>query len=189
MHAMSLVDAIAHFAEKYEVPSQIVYAVAKVESNNAMLAIRYEARYRWMWDCVNNRPFRRVTDSEAAKTSAPLDFPRPPAHPLGVYSSANTEWHAQRTSWGPFQMMGAVLREAGYNNPFPELCADPSLAALWGCRHLSHLRDKYWDDHGWAGVVAAYNAGRPRAVKGRYKNQEYVNSIARAGAIPFVAIG
>ena len=59
-------------------------------------------------------------------------------------------------------MMGALLRERGYAGPFPGIACDPELATRFACLHLSCLRDRYFDKHSWSGVVAAYNAGRPR---------------------------
>ena len=184
---MTLVDEIAKYAERYNVPSHVALAVAKTESNNTMPALRYEPAYKYLWDNANNRPFRGLSADEVASPRAPKGFAGS-ALSWAWYCSADTEWQMQKVSWGPFQIMGAVLRENGYIDPFPRLCCDESLAALWGCRHLSMLKDRYYQKHGWTGVVAAYNAGRPRMQGGKYVNQDYVNKVARNGATGFVHI-
>ena len=186
---MNLGDQIVKYADSYKVPSQIAVAVAQTESDMLMTALRYEPNYRYLWDNKHNRAFKGLTTAKARAASPAPGFTG--SNPSwGWFCNATTEWHMQKTSWGPFQMMGSVLRENGYIGPFPAICADEALAALWGVRHLSMLRDAYYSKHGWNGVVAAYNAGRPRLLEsGRYVNQEYVNKISRAGAQAYVTIG
>jgi hypothetical protein len=182
---MTLIDAIHQYSTGYNLPQNIVMAIAKVESNLSMHATRAESRYRWLWDSRRHRPFRRLSNPEIISNEAPDDFPRP----TEFYASADTEWQGQRTSWGPFQMMGAVLRERRYNGPFVAVCCDPDLAAKFACSHLSHLRDKYFNKHGWTGVVAAYNAGSPRKDRnGVYVNAGYLNKISISGAQKYLTI-
>lgn len=187
---MNLQDSITTISAGYDLPVKLVAAVARVESNMGGLAIRFEPGYRWLWDMQNNKPFRHLSDEERYSTRAPRDFYAGSIDLTGYYSSDDTEWVGQRTSWGPFQMMGAVLREAGYFGPFTALCFDMETATRFACAKLSHLRDKYFDKHGWSGVVAAYNAGRPRRDElGRLVNQDYVNKISKAGAGDLVQVG
>jgi hypothetical protein len=43
---------------------------------------------------------------------------------------------------------------------------------------LRHLADWHQAEHGWPGVIAAYNAGSPRiAAAGNFVNQDYVNHV------------
>lgn len=175
---MNLVDYITKFSDGYHLPLDIVLGIARTESNMEMHAIRAEPLFRWTWNCETNRPFRRLTDDEILSNSAPVDFPRPTTY----FATEHTEWQGQRMSWGPFQMMGTLLRERGFYGPFPQICCDPETAARFACAHISSLRDRYLDKHGWQGVVAAYNAGRPRKdVEGKYVNYEYVNKVSKAG--------
>lgn len=180
---MNLQDCIARYSVGYDLPTLLVTAIARVESGLLGTAIRFEPDYRWLWDMNNNRPFRHPTEEERYNTHAPDDFNAGRPEITGFYCSDDTEWIGQHISWGPFQMMGAVLRETGYKGPLPELCVDPDLASRFACVHLSKLKYRYFNRHGWSGVVAAYNAGRPRRDDtGRFFNQEYVNKVSQAGA-------
>ncbi len=182
---MNLIDAINHFCVGYELPQNIVMAIAKVESNLSMPALRAEPHYRWMWDVKQHKPFRRPSNLELTSNEAPDDFPRPTMY----FGNADTEWQGQRMSWGPFQMMGAVLRERRYAGPFPSICCSPELAARFACSHLSNLRDRFYDKHGWTGVVAAYNAGTPRKDSaGVYANAGYLNKVSISGAQKYLTI-
>lgn len=176
---MNLVDSIARYSKGYDLPQNLVMSVAKVESNLSMHALRAEPNYRWLWNVETHKPFRRLNNPEVISNTAPEDFPRP--HQF--FCSVDTEWQGQRMSWGPFQMMGAVLRERRYTGPFPAICCDPDLAAKFACSHLSHLRDRFYKKHGWAGVVAAYNSGTPRKTPdGVYINAGYLNKVSISGA-------
>lgn len=180
---MNLVDHITHFCTGYKLPLDVVMAIARVESAMNPYAIRAEPQYRWLWDNLFNKPFRRLEPAEIDLSWAPDDFVAP--HEANI--TADTEWNGQRMSWGPFQMMGALLRERGYKGDFPAICCEPELAARFACSHISNLRDKYLDKHGWAGVVAAYNAGRPRKTEnGIYVNYQYVNKVSKEGGRKYV---
>lgn len=177
---MNLQDYISRLAPKHRVPPSLAFAIAKVESNMEMTAIRHEPHFRWLWDVRKHAAFRRLSSAEVAASQAPDDFKALPSEYF--YSSDDTEWMGQRTSWGPFQMMGALLRERGYRGPFPELCRDAELATRFALLHIEWLALRYGGKHGWAGVAAAYNAGRPRKdEQGRYLNRDYVVKVAQAG--------
>lgn len=174
---MNLQDHISRLSPRFNLPTNLVRAIAKVESNLEMSAIRHEPHYRWLWDNEQNKPFRTLDHAEIGSAYAPTDFYAVSDTP-GFYSSDHTEWMGQRTSWGPFQVMGGVLRERGYKDAFPKMCIDPELATRFALTQLSKLRDRYYHKHGWAGVAAAYNAGRPRKDEnGRYLNREYLVKI------------
>jgi soluble lytic murein transglycosylase-like protein len=73
------------------------------------------------------------------------------------------------------QVMGALARELGLQGPIPQLL-DPTLGADYGCRHLANLRRRFHADHGWRGVVQAYNSGHPQHAN------VYPDKVAQAGA-------
>ena len=186
---MNLVDATARHCHGYDLPLNLVLAIGKVESALDPYAIRFEPRYRWMWDSRRNRAFRRLGSAEVAGNEAPNDFKVLDPTLSGFFSSADTEWTGQKMSWGPFQMMGALMRECGYRGPFPKLCDDHDLSARFACLHIAKLKVRYHRRHGWSGVVAAYNAGRPRRdSNGYYLNQSYVNKVAEAGVSNLVTV-
>lgn len=177
---MNIVDTFSHYCSGYHLPQSLVLALAQVESVLTMTSMRFEPTYRWLWNCEDDKPFRRVEISEAMIGAAPDDFSVP--HGCGTL---DTEWMGQRTRWGPLHINGAILRERRFYGPFPTMCADMDMAARFSCAHLSNLRDRYFDKHGWAGVVSAFDAGRPRmSDKGVYRNVDYLIRVAN---IPGVA--
>ncbi|WP_051286217.1 lytic transglycosylase domain-containing protein [Megalodesulfovibrio gigas] len=149
---LAILDAAAG---EFGLPSNVVVAVAKVESGLNSYAIRFEPQYRWLVDARDLRPL------STPGASPPQSFPSLRG------CSGLTEWAAQKTSWGLMQVMGAVARERGFQGVFlSELCV-PAVGAHYGCKHLRHLHARFFDRHGWAGVLAAYNAGSPTADAGR----------------------
>lgn len=144
-----------------------------VESSVDPDAWNPEPAYRWVWDVVNNKPFR-VTSVEALDKAPPEDFPT-------RRGDRDAEWWGQQASWGLMQVMGAVARERGFDPRvhFPRLCSDPQLGLAYGCAHLAHMRDRWFKEHGWMGVVAAYNAGSVRYRSGVLENADYVRKVAR----------
>lgn len=163
-------------AHVHQLPAKLVAAVCLVESGNDIFAWRAEPRYRYLWDVKSGGAFRPLTAAENASEAAPADFPY-----LSGLSSRDSEWRGQQASWGPMQVMGAVAREYGFLGRFPALCTAWE-GVRYGCRHLVQLKLRYLDRFGWAGVVAAYNAGSPRMDEtGRWVNEAYVNKIADAG--------
>ena len=129
----------------------LLAALVMQESAGKRRATRYEAHYRWVWDTLNRKPFRRLTDAEARSDAPPPDF----HGPAGAVSQ--DEWCGQRTSWGICQVMGAVARELGYE--------DPSFYGLWdvdtnlelGAKLLEKLLRR-WE---LSDALSAYNAGAP----------------------------
>lgn len=83
------------------------------------------------------------------------------------------EYIGQKTSWGLMQVMGAVAREYGFTDQFPALW-DPATGIKYGVKHLRRLYAK----HGkWPQTIAAYNAGTPQLIDGKFKNQAYVDKV------------
>lgn len=162
-------SAVREIAEKYSLPSGLVEAVIEVESGWSSHAIRYEPHYRWLWDAELNKPFKVPSNTE----TTPQNFPFYP-----LISSRETEFIGQKISWGPMQVMGAVARELGFRREFPALCGP--LGIGYGCKHLANLKRRYFSDHGWGGVVSAYNAGSVRLNDdGHYVNAPYVARVER----------
>lgn len=162
----TLIGQIARSADAFDLPRELVLAVCQVESNFNPWACRHEPGYRYLWDVTSNRPCQVRPDIAAQRQ--PLAGFKGPA---GV--SALTEWITQQTSWGLMQVMGAVAREFGFRGHLPQLCF-PTDGLTYGCRHLVNLKRAHYAAHGWAGVVSAYNSGRPTG------DDEYV---ARVSAV------
>ena len=183
---LNIPDAFSYYSRGYSIPMEILKAIATVESNNNPLACRAEPGYRWCWNCVTNKPFKRISTQQAQMAKAPSDFPAPP-HSWGFYSSASTEFALQRQSHGLLQVMGAVLRERGFQGPLTEIYQYPAIGIQFGAAHLSNLHRRFYKKHGWPGVIAAFNMGTPRTNdQGDYVNWQYLNKVNVAGAKRFV---
>lgn len=157
-----LEEAIRVKAKQFSLPLEMLAAMVVVESSGNSKATRYEPHYHYLWDCARKRPVR----SEVYVVPPP-----------GLQTNRPREARGQKTSWGPLQIMGAVAREAGFNDAFEELLGP--LGLYYGCLHLSRYRDRYIGKFGLPGVVAAYNAGSPRMGKRGFENQDYVNKVSR----------
>ena len=144
--------ASAELTEKQTlITPELVVAIAKVESNWNIWAIRYEKNYKYLY------------------------YPRKVKPPD---CSIETEIIAQKTSWGLCQIMGAVAREYGFEGWLTHLL-EPYQNIKYAIRHLLTLEKRY-KRFGLSGIISAYNAGSPRMVNGRYINQDYVNKVYRA---------
>lgn len=151
-------DALRRHAARHGLPVALVAAIVQVESAAEPWAVRFEPAF---YD----------------RYIAPLDF-RPVAP-----CSRRTEGVLRACSFGPMQVMGQVARELGFLGAYlTELC-DPDLGIDYGCRHLANKAALYWEDCGWEGVAAAYNAGKPLrlADPDRWANQPYIDKIKAAG--------
>lgn len=140
-------------ARRLNLPVGLIHAIVQVESSGNPWAIRFEPAFKKLY-----------LDGKAWKVFGPI--------------SHDTEVMARATSWGLMQVMGQVARERGYEGCYlSELCK-PATGLEYGCRQLKHFEQRYYDAHGWSGVIAAYNAGSPRRdVAGEFVNQTYVNKI------------
>ena len=150
---MDYTTEIDENAARFGIPPALIRAVIQVESAGDTWATRFEPHYRWLWDPFNHKPFR--VNAIKARLAHP-----PKGMPSYSYSSDATEWAHQKTSWGLMQVMGAVAREYGFSQQLTTLCR-PGRGIEYGCRHLARLRDRWFDRHGWAGVLDGYNDGNP----------------------------
>jgi len=176
----ALADRAGAAANEHELPPALVIAIVATESGWNPSAWRVEPPYRYLWDNRTGKPFRHLTHAEIASEEAPSDF-----HAIAG-QSRDTEWWGQQASWGLMQVMGAVARENGFKEAFPALC-NPHTGLHYGCAHLHDLVHHYRGRYGWAGVVAAYDAGSPRrGDDGRWVNQSYVDMVASHGAADLI---
>ena len=154
----------SRFSHQYGVPLDLLRAIVLTESGGDRFAMRYEPRYRWLWDVKRNRPYSSKT---------PDLFPAP----AGV--SRETERNAQMTSWGLMQVMGAVARERGFGGRFlSELCSI-EVGMRYGCQHLLAYRKRYGN---WEAAAVSYNAGSPRRKEdGTWVNQVYIDKLRQHG--------
>ena len=154
----------SRFSHQYGVPLDLLRAIVLTESGGDRFAMRYEPRYRWLWDVKRNRPYSSKT---------PDLFPAP----AGV--SRETERNAQMTSWGLMQVMGAVARERGFEGRFlSELCSI-EVGMRYGCQHLLAYRKRYGN---WEAAAVSYNAGSPRRKEdGTWVNQVYIDKLRQHG--------
>lgn len=150
---------IGRAARQHGLPVALVTAIVRVESEGNPWAMRYESAF-----------YDRYIASTHVQGRAPC--------------SDLTEARARATSYGLMQIMGAVARERGFDQPFlSELC-DPDVGLEFGCRQLASLSQRYISQYGWAGVVAAYNAGSPRqTTDGEWVNQSYVDKVRKEGGL------
>lgn len=88
------------------------------------------------------------------------------------YSLAE-EMIAQQTSYGLSQVMGYNYRDMGFVDNLKNVL-DPYTNIHYFCRFFVKHCSKYsvMEDK-----IAAYNAGSPRRVSGKYVNQQYVDKV------------
>ena len=167
---------VSLLAQRYGIPPTILFAIIQVESGWRADLARFEPGYRWLWDARHGKPYT-VPESFVNSVRAPDDF-------KGILpESDDSEWILQRISFGPAQVLGSTSRWLGYREPLLNL-ASWTDGVEYGCKYLDYLRNRHVQGHGWAGVVAAYNAGSPRYVDDEtFVNQEYVHKVLEAGAI------
>jgi hypothetical protein len=126
---------IANYAYDVKLDPWLVLGVVWQESSGEVGAYNPEQKYRWFWDCKNNKPFRKVTDEENRSEYPPKDF-----YDMRGFKGvdADQEWWAQQASWGVMQPMGAVARECGYRGIYlTQLVISPELNIQIGCTHLA----------------------------------------------------
>lgn len=145
---LALLPAIVAAAERHGLDAAVFAALVEHESEGekdpAHPVPRHEPTYRWLW-------------------------PRG----MDAYGLSDDELAFQRHSWGPAQVMGAVLRELGYTGSGPELLDDPARAIGYGAEYLSRCL------HGAGGLYvvacARYNAGGRGELTRR--GQEYTDGV------------
>lgn len=147
----------------------LLAAVVWQESRGRRRAVRYEEEFRWMWDVVLAKPFRRLTDEERSSDTPPADFHG------AVGASPQDEWCGQRTSWGLCQVMGATARQLGYQGASFYGLWDAAVGLDLGGLYLARLIAK-WDQ---SDAISAYNAGSPSEAN----EATYVRPVLRQMAI------
>ena len=177
IHTMNheIKSAAVRYGALFDIPTDLILGIIDVESAGNTFAMRMEPPYRFLVDVRTNKPFRKLTADEGRQDQAPTDFPF-----VNGAGSRSTEWIGQQCSWGLMQVMGAVARENGFDGYFPELCSTDR-GIYYGCKHLASFKKRFFAKYGWAGVVAAYNAGSVRiSSTGDFVNQEYVDKVRSA---------
>lgn len=149
---------INKFSEKYEISTTLIKSIIQVESSGNTSAHKYEPEFYTRY--VKNRN-----------------------HPVIAPCSRATEEHDRATSFGLMQVMGQTARELGFDKAFlTELCI-PEVGIEYGCMLLKNKINRYkaYSDFLERAIVA-YNAGS--AIKtpyGKWKNQDYLEKIKKAG--------
>lgn len=161
---MELHDLIVSVAGRAGVPPPLALAVCEQESAFDPWAWNPEPKYRYLWDVLMDKPFRKLTSAEDASEFPPPDF----RSYRGVLADA--EWWGQQASWGLMQIMGAVSRELGFKERFLSQLCDPTAAVMLGCRHLAAYLRRYKDPFP---ALEAYNGG-PGAVG---HNEKYAKEV------------
>lgn len=142
---------IEKYSREYGIPAALIRAIISVESGRDNYAIRYEPYYQWLY--------------------------QPEYYAKKHYITVSTETMAQKTSWGPMQVMGAVARELGFDGRFLSELTDPDVGIKYGTMHLKNQYNRYND---WTDAIAAYNAGSARKKDdGKYVNQIYVDKVLK----------
>ena len=126
----------------------LMAAFAEVESNGNVFACRYESHYQWLY--------------------------QPERFAVRLKITKQTEVIMQKTSWGLFQVMGAVAREYGYTDYLHLLGTDSTIGVqiLLFAQHLSRLFRHYKT---LPLAIAGYNAG----FRLKDYNTEYYRKIKR----------
>jgi hypothetical protein len=151
---MTLHDLIVSYADRFSVPRGLALAVNEQESAFDPWAWNPEPRYRYLWDVLLAKPFRKLTPEEDASEIPPMDFRAYRGVP------ADAEWWGQQASWGPMQVMGAVAREQGFIGRFLSQLCDPQVGLHYGCRHLAACLKRFKEPFP---ALEAWNGG-PGAV-------------------------
>ena len=156
MTAPDLESLVRATAARHNLPVAFVRALVRVESSGDPAAMRYEPAF-----------FERYVSGRG--------------HRVWPGCSRATEERLRAFSFGLMQIMGQTAREAGFQEPFLTALLDPATNLDWGCRYLARQYDRYQD---LEVAAAAYNAGSARRDDaGRWRNQEYVDKVRRAGGL------
>lgn len=142
-------EQIFSFADKYQIERIYLLALVKTESDFNPLAQRYEPGYPYLY---------------SVKELCEI-----------VGCSRSTMEAAQRTSYGLTQVMGAVAYEYGFRE-WPAELFKYEYCLEYACKHTRRLNDKFEvKEKDFETSYAAYNAGRPRKVEGRWVNASAVS--------------
>jgi soluble lytic murein transglycosylase-like protein len=146
---IDILKLIREEAEKEGIDPYLWQAICTVESSLNPMAVRYEPHYRWLYFVPEN------------------------ASRLGV--SRDTEEVLQKMSFGLCQVMGAVMREAGFAGQFGECFKDPKIPLIYGLKHFKKYVARYQT---MTEAVSAYNQGsNKKSQSGMFLNQSYVDKV------------
>lgn len=149
-----IVSLIREVASEVGIDGDLLVAICTVESSLEPLAIRFEPAFRWTFE----------PRAWASKIGAEI-----PGY------SVETETMLQSCSYGLAQIMGSVMREAGFKGTLQTVIVEPRVPLTYGARHLKKYLQKYGEEEK---AVAAYNAGSVRLTPGKnYVNQRYVDKV------------
>jgi hypothetical protein len=141
---------VEHAARKRQLDPDLVEAVCRIESSGFRWAWNPEPVYRYLWNVKTKQPFRKMTAAEISSKTPPADFPC-------LAGDRDQEWWAQQASWGLMQVMGAVAREHGFQEPYLTQLCEVRYGLEFGCDVLA--RRLTWAKGDTAKALAAYNAG------------------------------
>ena len=149
--------AVVAASTRFGVEAAFLGAIVAQESGGNTWAMRYEPAFGYLWDIEKQMPYRGVQN--------PATFPAPD------FVSSQTEWMAQKTSFGCCQVMGAVARDLLFPGKFlTELC-DPNVGVEYGARLIARIMNQHKDlDE----VACVYNHGH---VLPTFVNDPYVVAV------------
>ena len=146
-------DLVYHTAAQFGLDPLLVAAIVQQESGGNPWMTRYES----------------TTDHYVVNLGMYRDY----ASKLGI--SQQTEYEAEKHSWGLMQVMGFVARELGYDGLLTRILI-PSIGINLGCLKLQQLFQKYGDVEK---VISSYNQGSPRRTAGGmfFNQKSYVDPV------------
>lgn len=153
---VDLLESITEECAKYDVDVNLALSISWQESKWNTSAMRFEKS--WYKNrasgmgCSQLKEYNKYTGSSC---------------------SYETERMAISTSWGPFQMMGIVLRESGFDEAFftSILKEDGRLASEYAIKHIKKLLKNQNGDIEKA--ISDYNDGNPN----KMDNVKYVREV------------
>jgi len=149
-----VIEAIRSAAEREGVDPRLATAIALVESGGDPLAIRFEPNWKYFYQPEILAHRNRITQ--------------------------DTERVLQSCSYGALQVIGAVVREQGFQGTLMELAYRPELAIHHGVKKLKSCLERFGSV---PSAIAAYNAGTPRKIEigpgagVKFVNQDYVTKV------------
>lgn len=145
-----LLEVIESTAKALKLDALLCQAIAMVESNMNVTAVRFEPE--WCY------------------------FVSPDKYAFRLGITEKTERILQQMSYNGMQVMGSVARELGYGGSLL-LLVQPQLGIFYACKKLSLLCKKYSCE---MDIISAYNQGGPYLNSlGLYKNQKYVDRVLK----------
>lgn len=133
---------------RQNIPTAAILAIIATESSFRPEAMRYEQHWSY---------FHSVE-----------------IHAMRLKITTETERQLQKFSFGCGQLMGAVLREHGFEDALP-MALEPTINIKYCVQHFKKFMDKY---NRLEDAISAYNQGSALKDHNRkYKNQGYVDKV------------